>query len=75
MLLLKLKITLYFSETHVYIELYILLSLTYMNFVSCSTVEAILCWLPATRNPKTAGGMCYAMLRSDRVNIQLQYKL
>ena len=34
---------------------------TYKSFVS-NTTEAILCQLPTTSNPKTVGGMCYAML-------------
>ena len=38
---------------HVHIDLYNLLSLTYMMFVHSSTVAAILCQLPATSNPKT----------------------
>ena len=33
-----------------------------MIFVCSSTVAAILCQLPATSNPKTVGGMCYAIL-------------
>ena len=31
--------------------------------VCSSTVAAILCQLPATSNPKTVGGICYAILR------------
>ena len=68
-------LTLCFSETHVHIEFYNLLSLTYMIFVHSSTFAAILCQLPATNNPKTVGGMCYAIFRSDRVNIPLLCKL
>ena len=67
-------VTLYFSETHVHIDLYNLLSLTYMIFVHSSTVAAIICQLPATSNPKTVGGVCYAIFRSNRVNIPLWYK-
>ena len=33
-----------------------------MFLVYYSTVAAILCQLPATSNPKTVGGMCYAIL-------------
>ena len=33
-----------------------------MILVQYSTVEAILCQLPATSNPKTVVGMCYAIL-------------
>ena len=33
-----------------------------MIFVHSSTVAAILCQLPVTSNPKTVGGMCYALL-------------
>ena len=33
-----------------------------MIFVHSSTVAAILCQLPATNNPKTVGGMCYAII-------------
>ena len=34
----------------------------YMVFVLSGTVAAILCQLPATSNPKTVGGMCYAII-------------
>ena len=34
----------------------------YKCFVCSSTVAAILCQLPATCNPKTVGGMCYAII-------------
>ena len=34
----------------------------YMTIVHSSTVAAILCQLPTTCNPKTVGGMCYAIL-------------
>ena len=33
-----------------------------MILVHSSTVAAILCLLLATSNPKTVGGMCYAIL-------------
>ena len=33
-----------------------------MIFVHSSTVTAILCQLPATSNPKTVGGMLYAII-------------
>ena len=33
-----------------------------MIFVCSSTVAGILGQLPATSNPKTVGGMCYAIL-------------
>ena len=33
-----------------------------MIFVHSSTVAAILCQLPAASNPKTVGGMCYAII-------------
>ena len=33
-----------------------------MNFVCSSTGAAILCQLPATNNPRTVGGICYAIL-------------
>ena len=33
-----------------------------MISVCFSSVKAILCQLPATSNPKTVGGMCYAVL-------------
>ena len=33
-----------------------------MILVHSSTVAAIKCQLPATRNPKTVGEMCYAIL-------------
>ena len=46
-----------------------------MILVHSSTVAAILCQLPATSNPNTAGGMCYAKNRNDRVNPTLWYKL
>ena len=46
-----------------------------MTIVHYSTVAAILCQLPATSNPKTVGGVCYAINRHDRVNIPSQYKL
>ena len=42
-----------------------------MIFVHPSTVAAILCPSPATSNPKTVGGMCYAIFRSDRGNMPL----
>ena len=43
----------------VYILVYVII---YMTIVHYSTVAAILYQLPATSNPKTVGGMCYAML-------------
>ena len=33
-----------------------------MILVDSSTLAAILCQLPATSNPKTVGGICYAIL-------------
>ena len=47
----------------------------YMILVHSSTVAAILCQLFVTSNPKTVGGMCYAIFRSDRVNTPLQHKI
>ena len=38
-----------------------------MIFVHSSTVAAILCQLPTTSNPKTVGGMCYAILDAMRL--------
>ena len=46
-----------------------------MILVCSITVAAILCQLPATSNPKTVGGMCYAIFRSDRVNTLSQCKI
>ena len=45
----------------------------YISFLY--TLAAILCQLPATSNPKTVGGMCYAIFRSNRVNTPLQHKI
>ena len=39
-----------------------------MIFVCSSTVAAILCQLPVTSNPKTVGGMCYAI---DPIVVQI----
>ena len=36
----------------------------YMILLHSSPVAAMLCQLPATSNPKTAGGMCYAIFRN-----------
>ena len=38
-----------------------------MILVHSSTVAAILCQLPTTSNPKTVGGMCYAILDVTRL--------
>ena len=38
-----------------------------MILVHSSTVKAILCQLPGTSNPKTVGGMCYAI--SDMIGL------
>ena len=42
-----------------------------MILVHSSTVAVILCQLPATTIPKSAGEMCYAKNREDRVNTSL----
>ena len=46
-----------------------------MILVHPSNVAAILCQFPATSNPKTVGGMCYAIFRSNRVNTPSQHKI
>ena len=38
-----------------------------MILIHSSTVTAILCQLPNTSNPKTVGGMCYAVLDATRL--------
>ena len=47
----------------------------YMILVHSSPVAAILCQLPATSNPKTVGGMYYAIFGSNRDNILSPCKL
>ena len=42
-----------------------------MILIHSNTVAANLCHLPATSNPKTVGGMCYAIL--DAIGLTLHH--
>ena len=56
--------TLKFVSTYTYTPLFLIFNILHHVYLfnDSSNVVAILCQLPATSNPKTVGGMCYAII-------------